>query len=402
MRRTMWWVTSSVSLLGCSKSADTGEHDSAIVCEEAPGTVCRLAGTGAPGAIEGEEVATKSPLYAPMDVASGPLPGGFMVADWNNHKIRWVDEGRMTTVIGTAFLGDGDPDFQERIPPGVDGTQVALNHPTSVEWNPATERWLMPSWHNHRIREYDAETGLSLVVAADTDITDGNGANSGFAGDGGPASAALMSYPSSIAVDHATGDFWFIDQRNNRLRWVSADFSLIETVSGGADAGLAGDGGPVEDARFFFWIPEELQPEPSGAVEFDGERRRLYIADTSNHRIRVVDLETSTINTLAGWPEQTLPDGACDPNALCFPRDVELHEDWLYVADTDNHVVRRLSLVDGSTEVIAGQFQAGPTQENRPAIETGLSTPHGIDITPDGHLLIADTYNHQILKVFAP
>ena len=268
-----------------------------------------------------------------------------------------------------------------------------------MEWNPATEQWLLPSWHNHRLRQWSPETGLSLVVGADTDITDGNGANAGFAGDGGPAADALMSYPNSIAVHPETGDFWLLDQRNNRLRAVTADFSLIDTIAGGDEATLIGDGGPAIEGRFFFWFPEELQPEPSGAVEYDWARNMLYIADTSNHRIRTIDLETGLIDTLAGTGEQSLPDDTCDPEALCFPRDIEVLDDHLYIADTNNHVIRKMDLETGEMEVIVGHFDSGPTTDNTPALETPLNTPHGIDVAADGTVLIADTYNHQILKV---
>ena len=125
----------------------------------------------------------------------------------------------------------------------------------------------------------------------------------------------------------------------------------------------------------------------------------LFIADTSNHVIRTIDLETGIIDTLPGTGNQTLPGGSCDPDALCFPRDVEIVDDVLYIADTNNHVIRTVNLETGDVDVIVGRFESGPTEDNTPALETALNTPHGIDIAPDGTLLIADTYNHQILKV---
>jgi len=404
--RTRWrigvnpWINTAVicCLVGCSKSSDTGSIADPERCEDRAGTVCRVAGTGQPGAVETETSAIASPLYAPMDVAMFDGPDRFLIADWNNHKVRQVIGDEVRTIVGTAFLGDGDPDFKERIAPGVDGTQVALNHPTSMEFNPVTGQWLLPSWHNHRVRQWSSETGLSLVVVADTDITDGNGANSGFFGDGGPASAALLSYPNSIAVHPETGDFWLLDQRNNRIRSISADFSLIDTIAGGDEATFAGDGEPLENARFFFWNPEELQPEPSGAIEYDADRNRLYVADTSNHRIRVLDLETGTTSSL-NTGLQSLPDGACDPTALCFPRDVEVAGDLLYIADTNNHAVRVYNLETESMDVVAGTFAMGTGAMNTAATEAALNTPHGIDIAADGTLLIADTYNHRVLKV---
>ena len=396
MHKTIIWAL--LGLSACGNSDDTGSPDAAIECMDASNTVCVVAGTGAPGAMETEYTAINSPLYAPMDVAVTPGTHDVLIADWNNHKVRMVEDGQIRTVVGTAFLGDGDPDFEERVAPGVDGTTVALNHPTSMEFNPVTGHWLMPSWHNHRVRQWSAETGLSLVVVADTDITDGNGANSGFEGDGGPAADALLSYPNSIAVDPGSGDFWLLDQRNNRIRVVAADYSSIATIAGGDEAEFAGDGGPIRDARFFFWAPEELQPEPSGAIEYDPARNRLYVADTSNHRIRVLDFETDEVATLpTGF--QAFEGETCNPDALCFPRDIELVGDRLFIADTNNHVIRTLNLETGVLDVVAGTFDPGLATTNMPVSEAPLNTPHGIDVADDGTLFIADTYNHTVLKV---
>ena len=380
---------------GCSASQKDEIPSS---CEDLSGTICRVAGTGQAGAIESATLAVESPLYAPMDVAVFTDADDFLIADWNNHKIRRVTDGSVETILGTAFLGDGDPDFQEREAPGVDGVKVALNHPTSMEWNPVTEQWLMPSWHNHRLRQWSPDTGLSLVVGADTDINDGNGANSGFSGDGGPAADALMSYPNSIAVHPETGDFWLLDQRNNRLRHITADYSMIDTVAGGDEASFSGDGGPAIDGRFSFGNLKICNPSPPGRWSTIGAEM------CSMSRIRPTIVSGPSISRRESsirWraPRIRPPNGDCDPSALCYPRDVEVVDDHLYIADTNNNVIRRMNLESGDMEVVVGSFESGPTADNTPALETTLNTPHGIDIAADGTVLIADTYNHQILKV---
>ena len=360
-----------------------------------PGTVCTVAGTGEAGANEAESRATRSPLYGPMDVINWPGEGKFFIGDWNNHKIRVVDGEEMSTIVGTRFLGDGDPDFLERVAPGVDGTTVALNHPTQAEWNHVTGKLLLPSWHNHRIREWTPETGNSLVVGADTAIDDGNGANAGFEGDGGPASDALMAFPNSIAVDD-DGSFWFVDQRNNRIRYVTADYQLIDTVVGDGEADS--DDGSFAEASFNFWTLDDLQPDPSGSIEYDGVDT-LYVADTSNHAIRVLDLTTETVTTLPTG-EQTLPGGACDAAALCFPHDLELGPDGrLYIADTDNDLIRAWDFASETLETIVGTGERGDGEDGLDALETMLQRPYGIDFDDDGALLIADTFNHRIRRV---
>ncbi|MCB9690081.1 MAG: hypothetical protein H6738_24380 [Alphaproteobacteria bacterium] len=369
-------------------------------CGTVSGTTCTVAGTGEAGAIEGESDPLKSPLYGPMDVAIRDGADDFFIADWNNHKIRLIHDGVASVAVGTRFLGDGDPDFQERVAPGVPGTEVALNHPTQLEWNPVTGKLLLPSWHNHRIREWTPETGYSLVVAANTDIDDGNGANAGFAGDGGPAADALMAFPNSIAIDPDDGSFWFVAQGNLRVRWIASDYSLIDTFAGNGTRDYTGDGGDPLDASFHFWVADDLQPEPAGAVEYDPGRHVLYVADVCNHVIRVIDLASDTIDTLAGTGAQTMPNGACDPDALCFPRDVEIGPDGrLWVADEGNHVIRVIDPDTGVMETVVGTFSQGDGEDGLPALETALDRPFGIDIADDGTLLIADTYNHRIRKV---
>ncbi len=393
-------LAGTLLLVGCAPApGDDSGVPSARSCA-APSLVCTVSGTGSPGSDPRARLAVDSPLYGPMDVAAWGSADRFAIADWNNHKIRLVEDGEVRTIVGTDFLGDGDPAFQERVPPGVSGTEVALNHPTSLEWNPVTGRLLLPSWHNHRVREWDPETGNSLVVCADTDITDGNGANAGFSGDGGPAADALMAFPNSIAIHPTDGTFWVLPQGNNRLREVAGDFSLIDTVAGNGERGYAGDGGDPREAAFHFWYADDLQPEPAGAVEYDADRDRLYIADTVNHVIRVIDRAAGTIDTLPGTGVQTLPGGACSPDALCFPRDVEVGPDGrVWIADEGNHVVRVHDPADSSLTTVVGTFEAGDGADGLPPLETALDRPYGIDITDDGVLLIADTYNHRIRRV---
>lgn len=387
--------------IGCTD--DTTTDDSGVVAVDCTpsGVACTVAGTGSAGANEKESSATLTPLYAPMDVAVWTGADDFFLADWNNHKIRHVKDGVMETIIGTDFLGDGDPDFAEREGDGIHGTEVALNHPTSMEWNPVTNKLLVPSWHNHRVREWSPDTGFSKVVCADTDIYDGNGANAGFAGDGGPASDALMAFPNSIAINPADGSFWLLPQSNARVRWVAGDYSLIDTVAGNGDWGYDGDGGDALDASFYFWTQGDLQPEPSGALEYDADRGVLYIVDTGNHVIRVLDVAAGTLSTLPNTGEQTQtePNTPCSVDALCLPRDVELFEDYLYIADEGNNVIRRYDLTAQTLETVAGTFEAGAGADGDDALDVALDSPYGIDLAPDGSLLIADTYNHRILKV---
>ena len=113
----------------------------------------------------------------------------------------------------------------------------------------------------------------------------------------------------------------------------------------------------------------------------------------------MLDTEAGTIDTLPGTGSQTFTDEVCSPDALCLPRDVEVHDGWLYIADEGNNVIRRYDLSTGEMETVVGTFEEGDGPEGVDALEVSLSSPYGIDLAPDGSLLIADTYNHRIRKV---
>src|SRR5260370_30728332 len=113
----------------------------------------------------------------------------------------------------------------------------------------------------------------------------------GFAGDNGPATAALLNGPFDVAFDGA-GNLYFSDTFNNRIRRVDARSGVISAVAGTGDRGFSGDGGPATRASL---------NEPYGiAIDRAGN---LYIADRLNRRVRRVDAGSGIITTLAGTGE---------------------------------------------------------------------------------------------------
>jgi len=142
-------------------------------------------------------------------------------------------------------------------------------------------------------------------------------------------------------------------------------------------------------------------PEPSGGLVISG--RNLYIADTLNHRIRVVDLDTGMIDTFAGTGTEGFSgDGGPAAQAeINHPRDLEIGpEGDLYIADTDNSRIRAINLTDGNIRTVAGTGQLGlDPDEGRLATDTALARPFAIEFDPDGNLYISDTINSRIVRV---
>jgi NHL repeat len=220
--------------------------------------------------------------------------------------------------------------------------------------------------------------------AATNNIFTVAGTTLGLSGDGGPATAAQLSFPSGVAVT-ADGGYLIADQANHRIRRVSPA-GTITTVAG-TTAGMSGDGGPATAAQLAF---------PRGvAATADGG---FLIADTDNHRVRRVS-PAGTITTVAGTTDGLSGDGGPATAAqLSSPRGVAATADGGYlIADTGNDRVRRVSPA-GTITTVAGTTP-GLSGDGGPASAAQLNSPTGVAVTADGGFLIADTNNHRVRRV---
>jgi sugar lactone lactonase YvrE len=361
------------SLAGCDN------EEGPRPCPDTPGVICTWAGTGAPG-FNGDDLSlVESRFYWPADVTFTST--GTYILDWNNHRVRRVQEdGTLETVIGTDFVGDGPPDKSDLTQPGAEGTTIDLNHPTQVLDMP-DGRLILVSWHNHKLRIWDPDTGLAYVAC-------GTGA--------GPVTEGMTSEPLAMAKlnQPAAGRFgpdgmlYILDQRNQVIRRIDTldETGTIEVVVGTPGMfGFAGDGGSPLAAMVHF--PKGSNPPPAGTLDFD-TAGRLYFADTLNNRIRRVDFAADTIETVVG-------DGGTE--ALNNPRDVEAGPDGrIYVADEFNNRVLALDPESLEVEVVAGTGEAGFSGDYGPANEAQLNRPFGLAFDEAGDLYISDTYNHRI------
>jgi NHL repeat len=360
-----------------------------------PGTICSFAGNGE-AAFTGEgELALATSLYWPVDLEFAP-DGRPYILDWQNHRVRRIDtDGKVRTVIGTDEIGDGPgPGVgDERVPPGVPATSINLNHPTDIQFSPDGETLILAAWHNHKIRQVDVPTNLAEVVC---------GRGPGFAGDGGPEAMALFNQPKSIALA-PSGDLFVLDTRNFRIRKITAATGVIQTVAGIGTRGVSGDGGDPLAAQFSFQADGD-NPEPGGAIALDADGR-IYIADTENHRIRRVDLALGIIETVAGAGTAGFggDGGPATQAQLSHPRDIEIGPGGrLFIADTENHRVRVVDLATGIIDTVAGTGVADVGGDGGSAREAMLHRPFGIAFNAAGDLFIADTLNSLIRKVVTP
>lgn len=369
-------------------------------CAGASGTSCTWAGVIGRRGFNGDGLArTDSYLFYVADLTFAP-DGRAWIIDFNNHRVRRVEaDGTLSTVVGTDYEGDGPPGETDRLPAGAPvgapATTVALNHPTDLEFAADGDAYLA-AWHNNKIRVLDPQTGVVTVLAGDF---------YGDRGDGGAAWQAEFNQPKAIAFDEAGGLF-VIDQRNQRIRYIAPDGErIIDTVAGTGARGYAGDGA-LADAAEFAW-DDGVTPLPSGALAYrDG---LLYIADSLNHRIRRLDPATGAMECVAGDGQARLQGdgGPALEASLNQPLDLEFGPDGrLYVADTFNHVVRAIDLDTGLIEAVAGTGEVCDDPfhcvEDAPSVgasDLRFSAPYGIAFDDDGALYVADAYNSRIVRV---
>ena len=307
--------------------------------------------------------ATAAQLNFPQGVA---LDGAGNLYIAGNGRIRKVDAaGVITTVAGGgSSLGDGGP-----------AVAAQLFSPEGVALDGAGNLYIADS-RSHRIRKVDSAGVISTVAGAGT---------YGFGGDGGPAVAAQLDTPYGVAVDGA-GNLYIADRNNHRIRKVDSA-GAISTVAGG---GPIGDGGAAVAAQLY--SPQGVAPDGAG---------NLYIADLGNRRIRKVDA-AGVISTVAGAGTRGYGgDGGAATEAQLGPRGVALDGAGnLYIADTSNHRIRKVDAA-GVISTVAGDGTRGSGGDGGPAVAAQLDLPNGVALDGLGNLYIADTGNHRIRKVDA-
>ncbi|MEJ2481809.1 MAG: hypothetical protein P8049_01420, partial [Gemmatimonadota bacterium] len=229
----------------------------------------------------------------------------------------------------------------------------------------------------HRVWRLNPANGQADVIA-------GTG-ETGTSPDGVPALGSELASPHGVAVD-VDGTIFVSEARGARIRTIRPDGTL-GTVAGTGEPGFSGDGGAAASAQLDF---------PLG---LDRAGASLYIADGGNHRIRAVDLVTGTIRTVAGsgQPGFAGDGGPAVGASLRQPNDVAVLEDEsrIYIADTFNHRIRLVRQASGTIETFAGTGDEEFSGELFDAGATSLSEPRGVATSPFGLLFIGDP-GHEI------
>ncbi len=365
----------SVDSTGNIYIADSGNNRIRKV-NASNGVITTIAGNGIQGYGGDNSPATLASLSDPTGVSLDTV-GNIYIADSGNNRIRKVNasNGVITTVAGSGiqgYSGDNSP-----------ATLASLSDPTGVSLDTLGNIYIADSGNN-RIRKVKASNGLITTVA-------GNGSY-GFSGDNGPATSARLFNPHGVSVDSA-GNIYIADSGNNRIRKVNVSVGMIVTMAGNGIYGFSGDNGPATSASLS--NPHGVSVDSAG---------NIYIADSENQCIRMVNSLNGIITTAAGNGSAAFSgdNGLATSASFNYPIGVSVDTAGnIYIADEDNNRIRKVSTATGMITTVAGNRIYGFGGDSGPATSASIYNPSGVAVDSAGNIYIADEGNNRIRKVNA-
>jgi DNA-binding beta-propeller fold protein YncE len=329
----------------------------------ADASVSTLIGTGTAGFSDGQ-------VNNPYGFALG-RDGALYFCDLDNQRIRRIDlrTRRTVTVAGSGekgYAGDGGT-----------ATAASLNMPHELQFDRHGHLYIAER-DSHVIRKVDAKTGVISTFA-------GTG-RAGFSGDGGPAAMAELRQPHSIAAAPDGQALLVCDVGNHRLRRIAFATGVIDTIGGTGERRPTPDGAPLAGTPL----------NGPRTIAFDSAGN-LYLALREGNAVYAVDRRSTRVRHVAGTGEQGYSGdgGPARLARLGGPKGLAWWRDALYVADTENHVIRQIDLKTGVIRTILGTGQRGDGPEPDP-LRCALARPHGVLVDARGTLYVGDSEAHRV------
>jgi trimeric autotransporter adhesin len=327
------------------------------------GIITTIAGTGVAGYTGDGGPALQATFNAPWEVAYDKK-GNLYITDVFNCVVRVVN----TAGIINTFAGNGTCGYSGD---GLVATSESLNFPRGLAFDGSGDLYIADLL-NHRVRQVNS-AGIISTFAGD--------GQSGFSGDGGPATSANIGNPRCLAFRNGT--LYIGNAGGSRIRTVPLSTGIINTYAG-AGFGYDGDGNPLLSSLF---------AAPNGLL-FDSAGR-LVIADTQNQRVRRV---TGTVmKTIAGgFIGDGKPATAASlvvSEALAFDKSGNY-----YIADATGNRIRKVNSA-GQISTIAGNGKSGYSGDGGLATGAMLYYPLGVVADSAGNIFIADDFNNVIRKI---
>jgi hypothetical protein len=335
--------------------------------------------TAAGGFVGDKGPATKAcvmfPQFGSLDSA-----GNVYVADDFGNRIRMYN---LKSKVITTVAGDqGEYGYNGE---GIPATKAAMGFPRSVLVFDSAGDFYYTDDGSNRIR---------AVVAGIVNTIIGNG-NSGYSGDGGVGTNAMINQPTGLALD-ASGNLYFADTNNAVIRMWNPSTKIVSLIAGTPQApGYGGDGGSPTG-------PNAQLNGPRG-IAFDGSGT-LYIADTTNNIVRIVTgpgTQGAVINTVAGMPGNggySGDGGQATQAQIGAPRGVLVNSGLLYISNAGHAKIRTVDLSSGIIQAFAGSGYGYDGGNNTP-LQSKFETPTGMMMDASGDLLLIDAGQSRVRRV---
>ena len=315
-------------------------------------------------------------LYNPSGVVV-EKDGTVYIADTKHHRVRKIQNGQISTVAGTGVPGYNAE--AESVP----ATSAQLNEPSDVALDSQGNIYISDK-ANHCIRKVNTDGIISTYAGTGTE---------GDSGDGDYADSAQLRYPSGIAIDNED-NLYIADTENHRIRVVYSSNKRIFPFAGNGVPGFSGDGANALSAQ--------LQ-KPNG-VFVDNQHSCIWIADSGNHRVRMVDTFVHSIDTIVGIEE---PGYSGDGNdayqaQLNYPTRIALDSNGhLYISDSRNDVIRKVIGADRNGGISTYAGGGVDIIDGKPATENKLFYPQGLAVDTENNLYFVDR-NNLCRKILYP
>ncbi len=347
------------------------------VLPQAPATrITTLAGTGKPGLAADGDPADRASINNPFGLVIGP-DGALYWADFGSNRVLRLDLRTKTisVIAGSGTKGhSGD---------GASAKAAQLSAPHEVRFDSKGNIYVAER-DSHVVRYIDMKSGL-INTAAGTGI-------SGYGGDGGPANQAQLAQPHSIALDRAD-NVYICDIMNHRVRRIDAKTGMISTFAGTGDPAPTPDDAPLAGTPTRG--PRSIDIAPDGTMYLIlREGNKVFRIDPAHTRLEHIAGTGELGYSGDGGPAISAKFGA-PGNPLNGPKGVTYAADQsLYISDTENHVIRRIDLRQGTVSTVAGSGQRGDGPDGDP-LGCKLARPHGVFIQ-GRTIYIGDSENHRI------
>ncbi len=315
----------------------------------AASSISTLVGTGKPGFDD-------LTLNNPYGLVIGP-DGALYFCDIDNHVVRRLDlkTRKLTVVAGSGQQGnsgDGGP-----------ATQAALGQPYEVRFDKAGDMYFadMP---NNVVRKVDHKTGIiSTPVGKD----------------------AGLKQPHSIAFD-TDGSLLICDIGNHRVQRLDTKTGAVTTLLGTGEKAPTPEGAPVQGTPFYG--PRAIAVQPDGT---------LYLVLREGNAVYKIDRKANKVTLVAGTGKKGLTGdgGPATQATLNGPKGISMLGNKMYLADTENHAIRVVDLKTGVITTVAGTGERGDGPDGDPR-GCKMSRPHGVFAAKDGTVYIADSESHRI------